>query len=514
MNLDRWLASSAQELAELSELADGSSQALGELLTRGLEWLSRVAPYDLAVVFELEDKETLVARAVRGALHDDGVEKHRIKLDDFPSIRMALEEQRCRVFTEEDHAHGDGDPFDGLMDFPHGHSCMVAPLTSGREVFGIITLDRRECSPYPRTVVDLVEVFVRLLALNIRVVRQSQSMARLRLEDQERLEVMDRKLRENTEGLVLQEDSRHSAVRELLRRAMLVAPTQSSVLLLGETGTGKERLARLIHEQSPRKARPFVPVNCAALPAGLLESELFGHVKGAFTGAARSRAGLFRAAHGGTLFLDEIGELPLELQAKLLRALQQGEVQALGSDQITKVDVRVIAATNVSIEDAVKKGRFREDLFYRLSVYPLQLIPLRERRDDLPALCEVLLDELKPRIGKRALRLSRGASEALSRYHFPGNIRELSNLLERAAILSDGIIEAPHLNLSPPAPSTPPPSTQESPALVSLAENERRYLTRVLEATQGRIYGEGGAAEIAQLPPTTLQSRMKKLGLR
>ena len=244
--------------------------------------------------------------------------------------------------------------------------------------------------------------------------------------------------------------------------------------------------------------------------------QLFGHERGAFSGALRARPGLFRAADGGTLLLDEIGELPLDLQGKLLRALQEGEVLPVGAEQAIKVSVRVIAATHMDLEQAVTAGRFRGDLYYRLSVYPLRLVPLRERMEDLPAICRVLLDELSVRVGKASLRLSAGALEALRQHDYPGNIRELSNILERGAIrAASGTIERADLALFAPTRKRPAPGEGGfSEALVSLAENERRHIQRVLRATGGRIYGEGGAAEILDLPPTTLQSRMKRLGLR
>jgi transcriptional regulator with GAF, ATPase, and Fis domain len=424
MNLDDWFAASATELADLARLADGRAEALDELLERGLEWLGRLAPYDLAVIFELEGDE-LRARAARGPLLRGEVREHRIRLDDFPSIRLAIEERRSRVFTEEDHAHGDGDLFDDVMNFPHGHACMVVPLVTGSEVFGVMSLDRAECVTYPRGVVDLTEVFGRLLSLSIHCIRQSQRIARVSLATEERAAALARHLGGITEDSGVLCDSENPRVRELARQAILVAQTSSTVLLVGETGTGKERLTRFIHDRSPRKKRPFVPVNCAALPSGTLESELFGHERGAFSGGVRARPGLLRAADGGTLFLDEIGELPLDLQGKLLRVLQEGEVLPVGAEKHVKVNVRVIAATRVDLEQAAAAGRFREDLYYRLSVYPLRLVPLRERMEDLEKICEVLLRELGARVGKGDLRLSNAALDALGELDYPGNIREL-----------------------------------------------------------------------------------------
>ncbi|EYF03236.1 sigma 54-interacting transcriptional regulator [Chondromyces apiculatus] len=514
MTLDHWLTAGAQELADLARLADGTEVTLDELLQRGLEWLGRLAPYDLAVVFELKGDE-LRARAACGPLSRPEVREHRLRLDDFPSIRLAIEERRSRVFTEEDHAFGDGDPFDGVMDFPHGHACMVVPLVTGPEVFGVMSLDRAQCVSYPRAVIDLTEVFGKLLALSIHCVRQGQRLAQRNLASEERIAALDRHIEEITEEACVLGESANTRVRELARQSVLVASTGSTVLLIGETGTGKERLARFIHERSRRRQRPFVPVNCAALPTGTLESELFGHERGAFTGAVRARPGLFRAADGGTLFLDEIGELPLDVQGKLLRALQEGEIQPVGSEHRVKVNVRVIAATHLDLEHAAAAGRFREDLYYRLSVFPLRLVPLRERLEDLPQLCAALLREIAPRVGRPIPALSDAALEALGRLDYPGNIRELSNLLERGAIrAASGVIEGFDLGLSNQRLRRRSAGRTPEEELVSLAENERRYIERVLTTTSGRIYGEGGAAMILGLPPTTLQSRMKRLGIQ
>ncbi len=517
MHLDEWLESSTRELAELARMADGTESALDELFRRGLDWLGRVAPYDVAVVFELVDGE-LRARAARGSLASPAVRSHRLRLEDFPSIRQAIEERRSRVYTHDDHAHGEGDPFDGVLDLPPGHACMVVPLVSGSDVFGIVSLDRHECQGYAASVVDLAEVFGRLLALSIHCVRQGERLARATLDVQERAQALERQAAVARESAGVLAHSAVREVRELARHAELVAATNSTVLVLGETGTGKERLAQFVHARSPRRQRPFVAVSVAALPSGTLESELFGHERGAFTGAVRARSGLFRAAHGGTLFLDEIAELPFDLQGKLLRVLQEGELMPVGAERSVRVDVRVIAATHVDLERAVAEGRFRQDLFYRLSVYPLRIPPLRERLADLPALCEVLLDELAPRVGRGRLEVTAAALEVLASLDYPGNIRELSNVLERAAIrAADGRIDAAELGVARATARTPmaQPVVGAAPTveLLPLAEAERRHILRVLAATGGRVYGAGGAAEILELPPTTLQSRMKKLGV-
>jgi transcriptional regulator with GAF, ATPase, and Fis domain len=313
------------------------------------------------------------------------------------------------------------------------------------------------------------------------------------------------------------ETSRGPAVRELAMRARQVAETETPVLVLGETGTGKERLARAVHRWSARAEGPFVTLNCAAIPAGLLESELFGHVKGAFTGATRDRAGRFQMAQGGTLFLDEVGELPVELQAKLLRALQEKTFEPVGSDRTVRADVRILAATHVDLRQAISQRRFREDLYYRLSVFPLRLPPLRERLEDLPQLCAFLLEELARRTGRRGMSVTAEGIARLAAYDWPGNIRELANALERATILSrKPELGAEAFDLPLRAPETKaaaePPSLVEG-AVPTLEEVQRQHILRVLTLTQGRIYGPGGAAALLGLKPSTLQSRMKKLGI-
>ncbi len=505
---------------DLAELARAATDApLDELLRRGLEGLARLAPYELAVVFALDaDGKTLRPRATKGPLASERVRGHRLSLDDFPSLRDALETRRARTYTEHDHAHGDGDPFDGVLDLPHGHACMVAPLTAGDEVLGVLTLDRRECVSYPASVVDLVEVYARILALAIKSHEQARALAALGKEALEHARALEEASRPDREDGILGA-SRSPLMHTLARRVEQVAGASTPVLILGETGTGKERLAQAIHRASPRRDRAFVAVNCAAIPRDLLESELFGHVRGAFSGATRDRLGRFKSAHGGTLLLDEIGELPLDLQAKLLRVLQTGEVQALGADRPQKLDVRVLAATHVDLRRAVAEGRFREDLLYRLDVFPLALPPLRERLEDLPALSVALVAELAPRTGKKGLVITDAGLRALASHRWPGNVRELSNVLERAMLVASGTRLGPaELGLAPTeralAESQSKTDVHDATGtLVSLAENERRHVAAVLAATQGRIYGDGGAAEILGLPPSTLQSRMKKLGI-
>jgi transcriptional regulator with GAF, ATPase, and Fis domain len=300
-----------------------------------------------------------------------------------------------------------------------------------------------------------------------------------------------------------------TAVLDKVRR---VAPTDATVLIGGETGTGKELIARAIHSASRRRDRPLIKVNCAALPAGLVESELFGHEKGAFTGAIARHTGRFELAEGGTIFLDEIGELPAETQAKLLRVLQEREFDRVGGTSPRKVDVRVIAATNRDLLRAVREKAFREDLYYRLSVFPILLPPLRERSDDIPLLARFLLDKFAVRIGRRFEGIDPGTLRRLMAYRWPGNVRELENVLERAVILATG----PTLELDPDVlghPGAGPLPVVAVKAAGTLEEVERNHVLEVLGQTRWVIDGPRGAAAILGLHPNTLRSRLKKLGL-
>jgi formate hydrogenlyase transcriptional activator len=295
-----------------------------------------------------------------------------------------------------------------------------------------------------------------------------------------------------------------SALREVLNQIKTVAPTDATVLIEGETGTGKELVAHAIHTQSGRRGRPFVKLNCAAIPLGLLESELFGHEKGAFTGAVAQKIGRFEAAHGGTLFLDEIGDIPLELQAKLLRVLQEQEFERLGSTHTRRVDVRVVAATNQDLAKLVAEKQFRMDLYYRLNVFPLALPALRHRLEDLPMLVAHFVLRYSQRMTKQIEKITLDSMEALARYPWPGNIRELQNVIERAVILTTGDV----LRLS-----AMPSGTEISAGPQTLAEAERDHILNALKESNWVVGGATGAARRLGLKRTTLISKMQKRGL-
>jgi formate hydrogenlyase transcriptional activator len=305
------------------------------------------------------------------------------------------------------------------------------------------------------------------------------------------------------QGLV----SRSPSFLRVIEEVRQVALTSSTVLLLGETGSGKEVLAQAIHDASARQGRPMVKVNCAALPSSLIESELFGREKGAFTGALARQPGRFEIADGSTIFLDEVGELPLELQSKLLRVLQEGEFERLGGTKTIRVDARVIAATNRPLAQAVKEGKFREDLYYRLDVFPIEVPPLRERREDIPLLSWTFVKEFSNSMGKPIEEIADESTSALQEYHWPGNVRELRNVIERAMILSRG--PTLHIKLGHTALLTGTVKVTAG----SLEEAERAIILQAVEQCNWRIRGPNGAATLLDVKPTTLESRIKKLGL-
>lgn len=333
------------------------------------------------------------------------------------------------------------------------------------------------------------------------------------------------------ENTYLREDARTSGpagiigasvpLRRVLEQVAAVAPTPATVLILGESGTGKELVARAIHDLSPRRRQPLIGVNCASIPRELFESEFFGHVKGAFTGAVRDRAGRFQAADGGTLFLDEVGEIPLDLQAKLLRVLQEGRFERIGEEVTRRVDVRIIAATNRSLEREVEAGRFRRDLYYRLSVFPVMVPPLRDRVDDIAALAIHFIANAARRFGRPEPRLTARAVRLLQAYPWPGNVRELQHVVERALLLSpagtlrfDGLLAQTAVAATSVAD---PPTREAARAVVPESEwrkRERQNLRAALDAAGGRVYGPGGAAELLGVKPSTLVSRLAALDVR
>ncbi|MBD3669841.1 MAG: sigma 54-interacting transcriptional regulator [Gammaproteobacteria bacterium] len=338
-------------------------------------------------------------------------------------------------------------------------------------------------------------------------------------------EVEELKQRLELENAYLQEEIRtehnykeivgnSDGIQQVVQQIRLVAPTDASVLIYGESGTGKELIARAIHESSERCKRPLIRVNCAAIPADLFESEFFGHIKGAFTGATQDRAGRFELADGGTLFLDEVGEIPLELQGKLLRVLQEGQFERIGENRTREVDVRVIAATNRDLKSEVAQGRFREDLYFRLNVFPIESISLRDRRGDIPLLAQHFLNHASHRFNKVDVRLRQSDILQLKNYNWPGNIRELQNVIERAVILS----QQGRLALDLPSHDSGVQAVNEEtwsklPSRDELRLRERAGIIGALRQSQGKVFGEDGAAKLLGMKPTTLSSKIKRLGI-
>jgi formate hydrogenlyase transcriptional activator len=387
--------------------------------------------------------------------------------------------------------------------------CFV-PLLTRRGVLGALTIGSRRADGFPPAEVDLLRDIAGQVAIAV------ENTLAFR-------EISDLKNRLTEEKLYLEEEitSQHDfkeivgdspALKQVLQHIQAVAPTDSTVLLLGETGTGKELMARALHDLSARRDRPFIRFNGAALPAGLIESELFGHERGAFTGAAHTKTGRLELAHLGTLFLDEVGDIPLEVQPKLLRVLQEREFERLGSVRTQRIDVRLVAATHRNLEEMVSSSAFRSDLYYRLSVFPIQLPPLRNRREDIPALVRHFTRKFARAMGRDITTIPASTMDALRQWQWPGNVRELQNVIERAVILSTGSV------LQVPASAVQPAVTREraEPPQPEARHRigERDMILKALSESKGVVAGPAGAAARLGLKRTTLQSKMRKLGIK
>ena len=378
------------------------------------------------------------------------------------------------------------------------------PLISRDRSLGVLALASREENAFDREATAFLSQVAQQVAIGVENalaygeiadLKDKLAQEKLYLEDEIRGEM-------DFEGIVGQS----SALRHVLNLVETVAPSDSTVLLLGETGTGKELIARAIHERSRRKERTFVKLNCAAIPTGLLESELFGHERGAFTGAIAQKVGRLELADQGSLFLDEVGDIPVEIQPKLLRALQEREFERLGSNRTKKVDVRLVAATNRDLEKMMENREFRSDLYYRLNVFPIRIPPLRERPEDIPLLVRYFTQKYGRLMNKEIESIPAAAMRKLSSWHWPGNIRELENFIERSVILTHGAaLQAPIAELTNNGRTTPVAGTREA--------NERDEMVRILKTTNGRVAGPDGAAARMGLKRTTLIARMKKLGV-
>ncbi len=391
------------------------------------------------------------------------------------------------------------------------------PLVNENEILGVIGIFSR-INRIPEGNIWL-RMIANHFAISLTNARAFQEIEKLKMQLELENEFLRDELKEykNFGSLVGQSP----ALSNTLKQIELVAPTDTNVLILGESGTGKELVAREIHNHSLRANQPMIMVNCASVPKGLYESEFFGHVKGAFTGAVRDRAGRFEAANGGTLLLDEIGEVPLDMQTKLLRVLQEGLYERIGEDRTRKTDVRIIASTNKDLKKEVQKKRFRQDLYYRLNVFPIEIAPLRDRKDDIPLLAVHFLEIFSKKLNRPGLRLSKANMLKLQGFNWPGNVRELQNIMERAVIISS----SNKLNLNLPAEEPEnEPSVHKSgnagiftnPDVITeneIREQQRTNILSALRQCHGRIYGENGAARMLKVKPTTLAYRIKKMGI-
>jgi formate hydrogenlyase transcriptional activator len=478
---------------------------VNELLGEVTVGIRRVIPSDLAMVGLLDSEGDRVGVSACDMAEDNMLAKEAVDvLGEMFGARVFCSGKPWVGNSEEsDQVDAEGDSKWAVAGFRN--SCVV-PLASRDRMLGILALGKHEDTAYTHDEIDfLLQVSSQvagavenaLIYGELRKLKDNFSEERVCLEDEIRSEL-------NFEEIV----GRSSALQRVLRQVEVVAPTDSGVMIQGETGTGKELIARAIHNLSSRRDQPFIKLNCAAIPSGLLESELFGHEKGAFTGAIMRKAGRFEVADKGTLFLDEVGDIPLELQPKLLRVLQEREFERLGSTRTQQVDVRVIAATHRDLKQMCEEGKFRHDLYYRLHVFPLQVPPLRDRREDIPILVRHYVDKYARRMNRHIETIPSYAMEIFANYSWPGNVRELQNFIERAVILSPGSVLRPPLAELKQA-SLPSPN----PKLSTIEEAERERVLQAIRASNWVIGGPNGAAARLGMKRTTLAYRIRKLNI-
>jgi formate hydrogenlyase transcriptional activator len=455
------------------------------------------------------------------ALHDPETQELRLWAIDFPGGKGLVQEEMVlpiegtpagRAFSTRQPVLLDGaalrqfsSPAAKLLAEEGFESGCCLPLINRDRVFGTVNVASRRPNAFSPEDVDLLSQVANQLAIAVENALAYREIAQLKEKlAEEKLYLEDEIRTEHNFEEIIGESP---ALLRVLKQVETVAPTNSSVLLQGETGTGKEVIARAIHNLSSRRGRTFVKVNCAAIPSGLLESELFGHEKGAFTGAIAQRIGRFELAHQGTLFLDEVADIPLELQPKLLRVLQEHEFERLGGTRTQRVDVRVVAATNRDLAQMVAEKQFRDDLYYRLNVFPVVVPPLRERREDIPALVRYFANKYARRMNKQIETISSDIMDTLVQWHWPGNVRELENIIERAVILTQGpVLRVPVAQFKATPEGIPA-------SFVTMQEAERQHILRALDETHWTIGGPRGAATRLGMKRTTLQSRMQKLGI-
>jgi len=509
-----------------------SAQAYQQQLARERDRLRVLLEINNALVFHLDLRElfTEISACLRRVMHheytsvalyDAETNSMRVQFLDFPEGRGLIHEEmsvpvetspsgcafanRRPLLVNRAELERYTSEIARLLLAEGVQSACCVPLLTRNRVLGALNLASLRDGAFSQEDVDLLGQVAGQVAIAVENALAFREIAALKNKLTEEKLYLEEEIRteHNFEEII----GESAALKSILRQVETVAPTNSTVLIQGETGTGKELVARAIHDLSPRRGRTFVKLNCAAIPSGLLESELFGHERGAFTGAITQKIGRFELAQGGTLFLDEVGDIPLELQPKLLRVLQEQEFERLGSTHTIRVDVRVVAATNRELDRLVAEGAFRSDLYYRLNVFPIRVPALRERREDIPQLVRYFAQKYARQMNKKIETIPAETLEVLTRYHWPGNIRELENLLERAAIISHGpVLRVPLADLKPEA---------ETPAegLQTLQAAEREHILRALRESNWVLGGPAGAAARLGMKRTTLQSRMGKLGI-
>jgi formate hydrogenlyase transcriptional activator len=495
-----------------------TSRELSDLFRGIVSALSRVIHHDytsLALLDSATNRLRLYTLDFDGSADLFATKEFTVSLDQTPSgqcIAMA----RPAIFRDAELNQFPAELVRAMREKGIVSMCCVPLVTKGR-AFGTLNLASRRSDAFSENDADLLNRVAAQVAIavenalafkEIDSLKDKLAVEKLYLEEEIRNEL-------NFEEIV----GESPAIKRALAQVELAAPANTTVLVLGETGTGKELIARAIHNLSPRRERTFVKVNCAAIPSGLLESELFGHERGAFTGAVSQKVGRFELADRGTIFLDEVGDIPLELQPKLLRVLQEQEFERLGATRTIRVDVRVVAATNADLSRLVAERTFRSDLYYRLNVFPIQIPALRDRREDIPLLVRYFVQKFSRRMNKTVLYVPADAMDALVSYAWPGNIRELENLVERAVLLSPAKdLRVPLSELRNPqvvsGPEEAPEPVLRAAPISTLEDAERQHILRALRQTEWRIAGPRGAAQILGMKRTTLQARMRKLGIR
>jgi anaerobic nitric oxide reductase transcription regulator len=502
-----------------------ASLAAEDRYSRLLNAVTRVIPCDAACLLRV-DGDDLVPVAGRGLAHEAMV--RRFSRREHPRLDVILRSADPVLFPPDSRL---ADPFDGLLrSDPEArlrvHACLGCRLTEGSEVVGALTADALQPQSFDRVDRHMLRMLGALAGAAMRTTSLIEALERVAERRGEVARELYRSAAHASGGQIL---GRSAALRRLLDEIHTVAGSDLPVLITGETGVGKELVARQIHDLSSRRDEAMIHVNCAALPESVAESELFGHLKGSFTGAVRDRAGKFEIAHGGTLFLDEIGELPLSLQPKLLRAIQQGEVQRVGSDRVIRVDVRVIAATNRDLAKELEHGRFRADLYHRLAVYPIHVPPLRDRREDIPLLAAHFLDDCRRRLGLGPLRLSDGALERATLAEWPGNVRELENVISRGVLRATRgqvdrtttiLLTPEHLDLQSTWEIAPPglvrgETTEPANQVLSLGDRVDAFRRRtILDAVERHNGNWAAAARELGLHRSNLHQLATRLGLR